>query len=131
MTPNMVVDGVAERGGIEGTDVVTMAPGDEWDSEVRDSPAPKWIGTPIAARHLEDLLKVHGPKIAERTAQEEGVVAELARLRDLISRSFVRDVPRVFARRLAPKPFVFHVPSDEASRRTGGSRFALVRLAVR
>ena len=113
VTPNMVVDGVAERGGIEGTDVVTMAPGDEWDSDTGFARSDvDWYSDRV--RHLEDLLKVHGPKIAERTAEEEGVVADWEDFETYLTQ-FVREVPRVFARRLAPKPFVFHVPSDEVT----------------
>ena len=113
VTPNMVVDGVAERGGIEGTDVVTMAPGDEWDSDTGFARSDvDWYSDRV--RHLEDLLKVHGPKIAERTAAEEGVVADWEDFETYLTQ-FVREVPRVFARRLAPKSFVFFVPSDEVT----------------
>ncbi len=113
VTPNMVVDGVAEHGGIEGTDVVTMAPGDEWDSDTGFARSDvDWYSD--RDRHLEDLLKVHGPKIAERTAEEEGVVADWEDFETYLTQ-FVREVPRVFARRLAPKSFVFFVPSDEVT----------------
>ena len=111
VTPNMVVDGVAERGGIEGTEVVTMAPGDVWDSEAGFTRSEvDWYTD--RSRHLEDLLKVHGPKIDERSAQEKGVTVDWQDFEPYLTR-FVREVPRVIGRRLAPKPFVFHVPSDE------------------
>ncbi len=113
VTPDMVVDGVAERGGIAGTEVVTMAPGDEWDSETGFTRSDvDWYSD--RGRHLDDLVAVHGPKIAERTAEEQGVVVDWADFEAYLTR-FVREVPRVFAHRLAPRPFVFFVPSDEAT----------------
>lgn len=113
VTPHMVVDGVAERGGIEGTEVITMAPGDSWDSEAGFTRSDAdWYSD--RCRHLEDLLEVHGPKIDERKAQERGVTVDWGDFEPYLS-GFVREVPRVVGRRLAPRPFVFYVPSDEVA----------------
>ncbi|MEM7139956.1 MAG: MBL fold metallo-hydrolase [Actinomycetota bacterium] len=110
VTPGMVVDGVAEKGGIDGTEVVTMAPGDVWDSDAGfERSDVDWYAD--RERHLAELTERYRPKIDARTAQEEGVRVEWRDFEAHLGR-FVREVPRVFGRRLAPKPFVFHVPSD-------------------
>ncbi|MDG2028847.1 MAG: MBL fold metallo-hydrolase [Acidimicrobiales bacterium] len=111
VTPEMVVDGMAAKGGIEGADVVTMAPGDVWDSEAGfDRSDVDWYTD--RERHLTELTGRNQPKIDAQAESEVGVVVEWRDFEAHLSR-LVRDVPRVFARRLAPKPFVFHVPSDE------------------
>lgn len=111
VTPQMVVDGVAAKGGIDGTDVVTMAPGDVWDSETGfDRSDVDWYSD--RERHLEALTEKYRDKIEARTAAEAGVRVEWRDFEAHLGR-FVREVPRVFGRRLAPRPFVFHVPSDE------------------
>ncbi|MEQ8841768.1 MAG: MBL fold metallo-hydrolase [Acidimicrobiales bacterium] len=110
VTPRAVVEGVAERGGIEGTDVITMAPGDVWDSESGfDRSDVDWYTD--RARHLAELAEKYAPTIAERTAAEVDVTVEWRDFDAHLGR-LVREVPRVFARRLSPRPFVFHVPSD-------------------
>ena len=111
VTPRAVVEGVAARGGIEGTDVITMAPGDVWDSETGfDRSDVDWYTD--RERHLAELTAKYAPKIAERTAAEDGVGVEWRDFEAHLGR-LVREVPRVFARRLSPRTFVFHVPSDE------------------
>jgi len=110
VTPADVVDGVADRGGIEGTDVITMAPGDSWDSEsgFERSEVDWYVDR---SRHLAELAAKYEPKIAARAAEEAGVRVEWRDFEAHLGR-LVREVPRVFARRLSPRPFVFHVPSD-------------------
>ena len=120
VTPAAVVEGVAERGGIAGTEVITMAPGDVWSSDASgDGPADA-VGTfdrsdvdwyADRERHLAELTAQYQPKIDARAAEEDGVVVEWRDFEAHLGR-FVREVPRVFGRRLAPRPFVFHVPSD-------------------
>ena len=110
VTPGMVVDGVAAKGGIDGTEVVTMAPGDVWDSETGfERSDVDWYTD--REQHLADLTAKYQHKIDARTAEEQGVRVEWRDFEAHLGR-FVREVPRVFGRRLAPKPFVFHVPSD-------------------
>lgn len=110
VTPGAVVEGVAARGGIEGTEVVTMAPGDVWDSETGFERSEfDWYADRDA--HLAELTEKYAPKIAAQTAAEEGVGLDWADFEAHFGR-FVREVPRLLGRRLAPRPFVFHVPSD-------------------
>lgn len=110
VTPGAVVEGVAAKGGIDGTDVVTMAPGDVWDSETGfERTEVDWYADREA--HLADLATKYAPKIAERTAAEEGVSVDWADFEAHFG-AFVREVPRLIGRRLVPRPFVFHVPSD-------------------
>lgn len=110
ITPGAVVEGVAERGGIDGTEVVTMAPGDVWDSETGfDRSEFDWYTN--RDEHLAELARKYEPKIAARTAEEAGVRVEWRDFDAHFGR-LVREVPRVFARRLSPRPFVFFVPSD-------------------
>lgn len=111
VTPARVVQGVAERGGITGADVVTMAPGDVWDSSSGfERSDVDWYSD--RERHLLELAERYEAKIAARTRDEKGVVPEWRDFEFHFDR-LVHEVPRVFARRLAPRPFVFHVPSDE------------------
>ena len=110
VTPAALVDGVAERGGIPGTEVVPMAPGDVWDSSTGFERSDfDWYAD--RDRHLAELTEKAAPKIAARTAKEEGVTVEWVAFDQYFGR-LVREVPRLLARRLAPRPFVFHVPSD-------------------
>lgn len=110
VTPQAVVDGVADKGGIPGTDVVTMAPGDVWDSATGfERSTVDWYAD--RDRHLAELAERYGPVIAARTAVEAGVTVQWADFENHLGR-FVREVPRLFARRLSPRPFVFFVPSD-------------------
>jgi UDP-MurNAc hydroxylase len=113
VTPADVVDGVAARGGIDGTEVMRMAPGDSWDSELGfDRDGFDWYVDRDV--HLAALTEKHQPKIDARTAEEDGVAVDWSAFEAHLGR-MVREVPRVFARRLAPRPFVFHVPSDHAT----------------
>lgn len=110
VTPAAVVEGVAAKGDIEGTDVITMAPGDLWDSATGfERSDVDWYAD--RERHLEELARKYEPKIAARAADEQGVTVEWSAFEAHLGR-FVREVPRVFGRRLSPRPFVFHVPSD-------------------
>ena len=110
VTPGAVVEGVAAKGGIEGTDVVTMAPGDVWDSETGfERTDVDWYTD--RETHLADLATKYAPQIAARTAAEAGVSVDWADFEAHFG-VFVREVPRLVGRRLVPRPFVFHVPSD-------------------
>lgn len=69
-----------------------MAPGDEWDSETGFTRSDvDWYTD--RSRHLDDLVAVHGPKIAERTATEQGVVVDWADFETYLTR-FVRNSPQ-------------------------------------
>ena len=113
VTPAAVVGGVAARGGIDGTEVVTMAPGDSWQHETGfDRSDFDWYAE--RERHLEELTETYQPKLDEQAAAEAGRTVDW----DAFEHHFgamVGDVPRVFSRRLAPKRFVFQVPSDGAT----------------
>ncbi len=113
VTPAAVVEGVAARGGIEGTEVVTMAPGDSWDSDDGfDRSDFDWYAD--RERHLEELTEKNQPKLDAQAASEEGRTVDWAAFEAHFGQ-MVREVPRLLGRRLAPRRFVFHVPSDAAT----------------
>ncbi len=111
VTPAALVDGVAAKGGLTETEVMPMAPGDVWDSTTGfERSDVDWYTD--RQRHLAELTEKVEPKIAARTAEEVGVTVEWSAFESYFGR-LVREVPRVFARRLAPRTFVFRVPSDD------------------
>ena len=110
VTPQAVIDGVAALGSIANTDVVTMAPGDSWSSDVGfDRSDFDWYVD--RATHLDDLAAKHAPKLAEQARTEAGRTLDWPTFESHLG-AFVRDVPRLFARRVIGRRFVFHVPSD-------------------
>ena len=110
VTPDAVVEGVAAKGGLDGTEVITMAPGDVWDSNGGfDRSEVDWYTD--RERHLAELTAKYQPRIDAQTSAEDGMTVDWSAFEAHLGR-FVREVPRVFARRLTPRPFVFHVPSD-------------------
>lgn len=110
VTPGAVVDGVAAKGGLADTEVVTMAPGDVWDGATGfDRTDVDWYAD--RERHLADLTATYRGKLDDQAAAEAGVTVAWRDFEGYFGR-FVREVPRLLGGRLAPKPFVFHVPSD-------------------
>lgn len=110
VTPRAVVEGVAARGGIDGTQVVTMAPGDTWDSSCGfERSTVDWYTD--AAGHLAQLEKTNRVAIDAQAEAERGRTVSWTEFECYFS-AFARAVPRLVARRLAPKRFVFEVPSD-------------------
>ncbi len=113
VTPAEVVEAVAERGGIPGTEVVTMIPGDTWSSATGfERSDTDWYTD--RERHLAELAERHRPALEARAADEAGRTLDPA-LFDAHLGRFVREVPRLLARRLVDRPVVFAVPSDTAT----------------
>ena len=113
VTPQAVVEGVAARGGIEGTEVVPMAPGDSWSSTDGFTRADvDWYAD--RERHLRELAERNEPKLRAQADAEAGRTLSWERFEGHLGR-FVREVPRLLGRRLVSHRFVFHVPSDADS----------------
>ena len=110
VTPQAVVDGVAARGGVSGTEVVTMAPGDSWSSvDGFDRSDHDWYED--RERHLAELAEKYRPKLEAQAASEEGRTIEWSTFEGHLGK-LVKEVPRLFGARLVRHRFVFHVPSD-------------------
>jgi len=111
VTPSEVVEGVQQRGGVPGMEVITMAPGDSWSSSGGfERSETDWYAA--KARHLDELTRRHAGAIAARTAAEAGRSLEWAEF-DRYFGTFLRDIPRLVGRRLVPRRIVFVVESDE------------------
>ncbi len=109
ITPAAVAEAMAERG-VEGTDVITMAPGDSWSSDSGfDRSDYDWYAD--RRGHLDELTRINQAKLDEQESSEAGRTLEWVAFEQHLNR-FVCDVPRIAARRLVPRTFVFHVPSD-------------------
>ena len=110
ITPAEVVAGVAARGGVDGTEVVTMAPGDSWSTEVGFERSDfDWYED--RAGHLDELAEHVEDRIDARTRAESGRTVAWPDFERHFG-TFVRDVPRLVGRRLVPGRIVFEVPSD-------------------
>jgi len=109
ITPGAIAEAMASHG-VDGTEVMPMAPGDSWSSETGfDRSDFDWYTD--RERHLEELTQLHQPKLDEQAASEAGRALDWNAFEEYLT-SFARQVPRLVARRLVPRRFVFHVPSD-------------------
>lgn len=110
VTPAEVLAGVAQRGGLGATELMTMAPGDSWSSEAGfDCSDFDWYAD--RARHLDESAALAADRIAAQTVSEQGRYLEQDRFEQYLG-SFARAVPRLLARRLVKRRIVFLVPSD-------------------
>ena len=110
VTPAAVLEGVAERGGVDGSEVITMAPGDSWSSAGGFERADfDWYQD--RERHLARLAEGFSEQIADRTDSEAGRTLDWPEFERHFG-SLVRDVPRLVGRRLVPRRIVFRIPSD-------------------
>lgn len=113
VTPGEVVAAARARPDLDDTEVVVMAPGDSWDSGSGFAlTGVDWYAD--RERHLAELAERHRPALEARAADEEGRTLDPALFEAHLGR-FVREVPRLLARRLVDRPVVFVVPSDPAT----------------
>jgi UDP-MurNAc hydroxylase len=113
VTPDDVVAGMARRGGVDGTEVVTMAPGDSWSSsDGFDRGDFDWYAD--RAGHLAQLERRHGAQITAQAVAEAGRAFEWDDFERHFG-SFVKAVPRIVGRRLVPRRIVFRIGSDAAT----------------
>jgi len=109
ITPGAIAEAMADNG-VDGTEVIPMAPGDSWSSETGfDRSDFDWYSD--RHTHLDQLARLHRPELDARAADEAGRTLDWDLFEPYLQR-FVSDVPRLVARRLVPRRFVFHVPSD-------------------
>jgi len=110
ITPGDVARAFAARSSESGTELVTMAPGDQWDDETGFHRSDfDWYAE--RERHIDALARDVAPVIAEQTAREQAQTLSFEAFSRYFAR-LVRSVPRLAARRLLPRPIVFHVPSS-------------------
>lgn len=115
ITPPEVAAAFAASGGLPGTEVVVMAPGDSWsttDGFALSGCDPYGEGRDAA---LARLAAEAAPALERTAAEEAGVCVAWDAFADYFGR-FVRAVPRVAARALVPRPVVFEVPSGAPER---------------
>jgi UDP-MurNAc hydroxylase len=114
VTPAEVRRHFAQAPGVDGTEVVTMAPGDSWDSQRGFERSDRdWYDPAERAAQLARMAEEVAPKIDAQTALER----ELAEHLDFVTFAryfggFLRSLPPAAWRRAIPRPVVFHVPSD-------------------
>jgi hypothetical protein len=110
ITPGDVARAFGARPSEGGTELVTMAPGDQWDDTTGFRRADfDWYGD--RERHIDELARKAAPAIAEQTAREQARSLSFEEFSRYFT-ALVRAVPRLVARRLLPRPIVFHVPSS-------------------
>lgn len=110
VTPRDVAAAFAAAGGLPGTDVVVMVPGDSWSTERGFDIG---SGDPYGAQReaiLVGLAAEAEPALARTAAAEEGVTVAWDAFAGYFG-AFVRALPRVAARSLLGRPVVFEVAS--------------------
>lgn len=109
ITPGAVKEAMMVRG-VDGTDVVPMAPGDIWSS-TGGFELSEYDWYTDRESHLEELTRIHQVELDQRAIDEEGRDLDWDTFESYMTR-FVREVPRLLGRRLVPLRFVFRVSSD-------------------
>jgi UDP-MurNAc hydroxylase len=100
-----------ETGGPRNTEVVTMAPGDSWDSEQGFTRADfDWYDD--REQHLDELADIAAPAIARALHEESERSLTFAEFAEFF-RAFIRALPWLSGRLAVKRPIVFHVEDDE------------------